>query len=573
MTQTMATSYGYDRQRPRTEIFLDASSLGAANSRSEKPLVLIGSANGGEPNVPHVISNFAQARDLFRGGELLDAIEMAWNPSPNISGAGKIVAIRSDQATQAKLTQGALTFTSKLYGVDANSIQVEMTNNALTSSKRVSVYFTKERYEKVYDNIGNIFTVRYTGTSAVATVEVQVDSTSKLATKLVLKAGADAGSATAVRTYELGEGVYEDVHVLVNDINNLPDFEAKMIVLGGNKNIQTQYLDVLASADIKAKDVTVKAVGADLETQMANDTYVEVSVDRTQAVPATIALTSLSGAETEPAPASWASLFEAISGLDAYYITPLTSDAAIHGELSQFLRDESNAGMHLRGIVGGGLGESEDELRSRQMNLRNSRVGVVGDSGTRRMADGRVYNFPAYMYAALVAGIASGLEVGEPLTYKKVNIEALDRKFTGDQLDQLNNSGVIMTEFVRTRTSSHFRIVSDPTTYNVTTEPVQNRISLGEVSDFLTTELREVLDNEFIGTRIRSTSASIIKNRVESFLDQQKKVNGLIVDYSPDDVQVVISGNTARINLTVQPSQGLDFINVYITYEDNELTA
>lgn len=573
MTQTMATSYGYDRQRPRTEIFLDASSLGAANSRSEKPLVLIGSANGGEPNVPHVISNFAQARDLFRGGELLDAIEMAWNPSPNISGAGKIVAIRSDQATQAKLTQGALTFTSKLYGVDANSIQVEMTNNALTSSKRVSVYFTKERYEKVYDNIGNIFTVRYTGTSAVATVEVQVDSTSKLATKLVLKAGADAGSATAVRTYELGEGVYEDVHVLVNDINNLPDFEAKMIVLGGNKNIQTQYLDVLASTDIKAKDVTVKAVGADLETQMANDTYVEVSVDRTQAVPATIALTSLSGAETEPAPASWASLFEAISGLDAYYITPLTSDAAIHGELSQFLRDESNAGMHLRGIVGGGLGESEDELRSRQMNLRNSRVGVVGDSGTRRMADGRVYNFPAYMYAALVAGIASGLEVGEPLTYKKVNIEALDRKFTGDQLDQLNNSGVIMTEFVRTRTSSHFRIVSDPTTYNVTTEPVQNRISLGEVSDFLTTELREVLDNEFIGTRIRSTSASIIKNRVESFLDQQKKVNGLIVDYSPDDVQVVISGNTARINLTVQPSQGLDFINVYITYEDNELTA
>jgi len=569
----MATSYGFDRQRPRTEIFLDASSLGAANTRSEKPLVLIGSANGGEPNVPHVISNFAQARELFRSGELLDAIEMAWNPSPNISGAGKIIAIRSDQATQAKLTQGALTFTSKLYGVDANSIQVEMADNTLTGSKRVSVYFTKERYEKVYDNIGNIFTVRYTGTSAVATVEVQVDSSSKLATKLILKAGADAGSATAVRTYELGVGVYEDVHVLVNDINNLPDFEAKMIVLGGNKNIDTQYLDALPAGDIKGKDVTVKAIGADLQAQLANDSYVEVSVDRTQAVPATVTLSSLSGAKTEPAPASWASLYEAINGLDAYYITPLTSDAAIHGELSQYLRDESNAGMHQRGIVGGGLGESEDELRSRQMNLRNSRVGVVGDSGTRRMADGRVYNFPAYMYAALVAGIASGLEIGEPLTYKKVNIEGLDRKFTGDQLDQLNNSGIIMTEFVRTRTSSHFRIVSDPTTYNVSTEPVQNRISLGEVSDFLTTELREVLDNEFIGTRIRSTSASIIKNRVESFLDQQKKVNGLIVDYSPDDVQVVISGNTARINLTVQPSQGLDFINVFITYEDNELTA
>lgn len=568
-----AQSYGYDRQRPRTEIFLDASSLGSANQRSEKPLVLVGSANGGQPNVPQTITNFAQAREIFRSGELLDAIEMAWNPSPSVAGAGKIIAIRTDDATQAKLENGGLTFTSKLYGVDANSIQVELADNALTGAKRVSVYFTKERYEKVYDNIGNIFTVKYTGEEAAATVEVKVDATSKLATQLILKAGADAGSLAALRTYELGQGVYQDVHVLVNDINNLPDFEAQMITLGGNKNITTDVLDALTAVDIKAAPATVKAIGADLIDRLENDTYVAVEVDRAQALPATVALSNLAGAKTDPSPASWAAFFAEITNLDAYYVVPLTADAAIHGELGQYLRDESNNGRHLRGLVGGGINESLEETRSRQMGLRNARVAVVGDSGTRRMADGRIYNFPAYMHAALVAGLASGLEVGEPITYKKLNIESLDHKYTGDQLDQLHNSGVIMTEFVRTRTSSHFRVVSDPTTYNVATEPVQNRISLGEVSDFLTTELREVLDNEFIGTRIRNTSASIMKNRVESFLDQQKKVNGLIVDYSPDDVQVVISGNTARINLTVQPSQGLDFINVYITYEDNELTA
>ena len=569
----MAQSYGYSRQRPRTEIFLDASSLGAANTLSEKPLVLIGSANGGQPNVAHVITNFAQARDIFRGGELLDAIEMAWNPSPSVSGAGRIIAIRTDQATQAKLSKGGLTFTSKLYGVDANSIQVQLTDNTITNSKRLSVYLTKARYEKVYDNIGNIFTVRYKGSEAQATIAVETDASSKLATRLVLSVGADGESLAPVRTYELGEGVYEDVHILVNDINNLPDFEANMIVLGGNKNISTEFLDPQTATDIKEAAVTIKAVGADLEAQIANDLYVDVKVDRTQAIPDTVALSNLAGAETEAAPASWAEMFAQVSDLSSYYIVPLTSDEAIHGELSQYLRDESNNGNQKRGIVGGGINESIEQLRGRQMNLRNSRIAVVGDSGTRRMADGRVFNFPAYMYAALVAGIASGLGIGDPLTYKKVNIEALDRRFTGDQLDQLNNSGVIMTEFVRTRVSSHFRLVSDPTTYNVTTEPVQNRISLGEVSDFLTTELREVLDTEFIGTRIRTTSASIIKNRVESFLDQQKKVGGLIVDYNPDDVQVVISGNTARINMAVQPSQGLDFINVYVTYEDNELVA
>lgn len=568
-------SYGNNRQRPRTEIFLDASSLGSANVLSEKPLILIGSATGGQPHVPVELTNFAQARDTFRGGELLDAIEFAWKPSSDVSlrGAGKIYAVRTDEATQAELESGALKFVSKLYGIDANEIQVALEDNALTSSKRLSVYFTKERYEKVYDNIGNIFNVQYTGALVYAGIEVAVDATSKLATQLILKAGADEGTATVVRTYQLGQGVYEDVNVLVNDINNLPDFTASMNALGGNKNVQTQFLDVLAATPVKAAAVTVKAIGADIVNQTANDKYISVEVDRTQAVPTTIAMTNLAGGSTSPAPASWAELFLAVADLGAYYIVPLTDDEAIHSELAQFLREESANGSHLRSLVGGGFAESLEELKARQMNIRNSRVSVVGNSGTRRMSDGRVYNYPAYMKAAMIAGLLSGLPIGEPATYKKLAIEALDKKFTGDQLDQLDAAGVIMVEFVRTRQGSHFRVVSDPTTYNVATEPVQNRISLGEISDFLTTELRTVLDEEFVGTRIRNTSASIIKNRVESFLDQQKNVGGLIVNYNPDDVQVVISGNTARINITVQPSQGLDYINVFLTYADNELTA
>ncbi|AYJ75541.1 tail sheath protein [Bacillus phage BSP21] len=569
----MAQSYGYDRERPRTEVFLDSSNLGAANVASEKPLVLMGSANGGQPHVPHLITNYAQAREMFRGGELLDAIEMAWNPSPTAQGAGKIYAMRTDDATQAKFSNGGLTVTSKLYGADANSIQVEYADNNLTKSKRFSVYFTKERYEQVYDNIGNIFTVQYKGKEAQATISIEVDANTHLATRLVLSEGADEESLQPLRTYELGQGVYQDVNVLVNDINNLPDFEAKMNTLGGNKNIETEYLDELAATDVKTSQVVVTAVGADLINQVSNDTYVAVEVDRSQALPASFTLTNLSGAKTEPAPASWAELFSKVADLGAYYIVPLTAEEAIHGELSQFLRDESNNGNHLRGFVGGKFKESIETMRGRQMNLRNSRVDLIGNSGTRRMSDGRVYNFPAYMNAALVGGIASGLDIGEPLTYKRVNIESLDMKFTGDQLDQLNNSGIIMIEFVRTRTASYYRIVSDPTTYNVASDPVQNRTSLGEISDFLTTEIRTVLDEEFIGTRLRNTSASILKNRVESFLDRQKDVGGLIVDYNPDDVQVIITGNTARINISVKPAQGLDYINVYITYEDVELTA
>ncbi|USL89486.1 putative tail sheath protein [Bacillus phage vB_BceH_LY2] len=566
-------SYGYNRKRPRTQIFLDASGLGAANTQSEKPLILIGSATGGKPHEPVELSNFSQAKEIFRGGELLDAIEMAWNPSMYTGGAGRLYAIRSDAAKQATLTDGAYTFTSRLYGADANGIQISLSDNVLTDSKRLGVYFTKERYERVYDNLGNIFSVQYEGDKAVATLEVTVDATTKLASQLILKVGDTDQNTTAVRTYDLGQGIYKDVNVLVNDINNLPDFKAQMNGASGSKTIYTQFLDKQAPVDVKTAPKMVKAIAADIANQLSTNPYVELQVDFTKQAPATIQVTNLSGGTTEPAPASWADLFKKVADLGAYYIVPLTSSEAIHAELSHFLSSESNSGDHLRAFVGGGYKETLGELQARQMNLRNPRVSVVGDSVVRRMSDGRVYNAPGYMYAALVGGIASGLPVGEPVTYKKVNVEALDTKFSDDQLDQLDATGVIMTEFVRNRTGSTFRIVSDPTTYNRVDEPVQNRVSLGEVSDFLTTELRTMLDDNFIGTRLRNTSASIIKNAIESFLDRQKNVNGLIVDYNPEDVQVVIVGNVATINVAVQPARGLDYINVYLTYEDNKLQA
>src|SRR5690606_17702687 len=220
---------------------------------------------------------------------------------------------------------------SKLHGADANGIQIEYTDNVLTGSKRLGVYFTKERYERVYDNIGNIFSVKYKGEEAQAQVEVKVDAVTKLATQLILSVGADVGSLAPVRTYELGQGVYEDVNVLVNDINNLEDFEAKMNVFGGHKNVHTQFLDELTGTDIKTAEAVVKAVGADLANQIANDPYVEVEIDRLQAAPETIYLTNLSGAETGAAPASWAEFFSKVADLGAYYIVPLTSDEAVHG--------------------------------------------------------------------------------------------------------------------------------------------------------------------------------------------------------------------------------------------------
>lgn len=564
-------SYGFNQTRPRTTVFLDANGLGGTNANSEKSLVILGSANGGTPQSPIAVSSYAQAKQLFRSGELLDAIEMAWNPSDSVQGAGQIYAVRTDTATQATLTAGGLNFTSKIYGSDANNIQVELADNTLTSSKTLTVFDTQDAYSKVYDNLGNIFSIQYTGAAASGTVEIDVDATSKLATSLKLASGT-AGSETVEKTYQLGAGVYQDVNVLINDISNLGDWEITVNTLGGNKNIQTQYLDGLTKVPCKSTAVTAKAIAADIILQTANDPYVTVAQTVWGTPVVNIPLSFLAGGTTSAAPATWSTMYDSVSSLGAYYIVPLTSDQALQGELAQFLDDQSASGNMMRGLVGGGINESTSALKGRQAALRDARIGIIGTSGTRTMSDGRVYNFPGYMHAALIAGIASGLPVGEPITYKHENIQALDGSFSSDDLDQLNASGVVMSEFVRTRTSSYFRIVSDPTSYNDVAEPVQNRMSLGEISDFLSVDLRTELDENFIGTRLGNTSASILKNAVESFLDQQV-IAGTIVSYDPSNVQVIINGNTATINFTVQPAEGLDYINCYVTYQQPQLSA
>jgi len=136
----------------------------------------------------------------------------------------------------------------------------------------------------------------------------------------------------------------------------------------------------------------------------------------------------------------------------------------------------------------------------------------------------------------------------------------------------LNESGVIGLEYVRNRTNTFFRIVQDVTTYNDPTEPVRNEMSVGESNDFLVSELKIKLDKEYIGTKVVNSSASLIKNFVQSYLDEKKRRDE-IQDYSPEEVQVILDGDVAMISMMIQPVRSLNKIVVNLRYEQQVLTA
>lgn len=581
--------------RPHTEIITDTSGIGGSSSGSVKVLMLIGSAQGGKPNTVYRVRNYMQAKQVFRSGELLDAIELAWNPSTNsgLNNAGDILAMRVEDAENATLKVDGLEVSSEIYGLDANDIQLSLEDNTMTKTKRLTVSFSKDRYHQTFDNLGKIFSVEYKGTEAEATISVEVDPLTGKARTLTLKAGtgiadkavkalgegevgkdfkvAGAGTVAFEKSYDLGQGIYEDTNVLISDINNLPDFRAKFFPIG-DKNVPTETYETLVDADIKNKaDVFVNALAGDIQKQTAYNGYVTFKFDSEKEI-TNFPLTKLTGGTNGTVPESWASKFKKFAYEGGYYIVPLTSKQAVHAEVTAFVQERTLNGEPMRAFVGGGVNESTEELMSRALNIRNERVALVGESGSRRMDDGRVLRLSGYMFGAQVAGLASGLEVAEPITLKPIAVDALDTILDSSQLDQLNESGVINVEFVRNSEATGFRIVQGITTYNDKNAPVKNEISVGEGHDFLVSSLKYKLDNTFIGTKSVELTPSLIKNFIQSFLDDKKRSRE-ITNYEPAEVQVVIEGDVVFISFTVVPVRGINKIEVKMTYKQQILTA
>lgn len=550
--------------RPHTRIQTDTSAVTGVSSGSDKLVMLVGSAKGGAPNTVYKVRNYIQAKQVFREGELLDALELAWNPSGESQGAGDILAMRVEDATSATYESGSVTFKSLLYGNEANQIQVALETEEIagTESRNLTVSFAPDDYEQVYRQLGTILTITYDGDENYAGISISGN-------RLTVYVGESEEEASPVN-FQLGSGRYARANVLANAINQIDGFKATM-PLGYDKNVETNTFDSLQQTAIGEDGVQVTAFLADLQRQLRYDEYVEIEVEN-QGTVSDFELTNLEGGDDGAVPESWYSKFNEFANEGGYYLVPLTSRQAVHAEALSFVRERSNQGDPMRAIVGAGFDETPEQLLARAAALRNGRVTLVGFSSQATLDDGRVVQLPAFMHAAQVAGLASGLDIGESITFKSLTLNNLSRIFEGAQLDALNGGGVVTAEFVRNRLITKFRLVDDVTTYNDRSEPVQNQMAVGEANDFLVSELRIHLDENFIGTRVVETSPSLIKNSVQAFLDQKKR-DQEIQDYVPEDVQVVINGEVAEISLTVMSIRSLKRINVSLVYDQQVLTS
>lgn len=553
-----------NRSRPHTKVIVDTTALGANSSTSQKAVVVFGSAQGGQPGEFYKLTSYAQAKSIFKGGELLDFIEIAWHPSDVVQGAGIIYAMRVDSATQATLTEGDLLFSSYQYGSGANSVSIKLEDGTLSGSHKLTAYDNASMSTEIYDNLGIIFQVSTTDSPAFETLEVTNGN-------LIIKKGADKDTATTVANISLK--TVSSVNALVTQISLLDGIQAQIIPYG-DKNVDPTTITDMEPVDIKSGTANVNALAGDIANQLQYSSLVTAKVLSTGTPVANFTMSSLVGGTDGTVPASWAPFFDKLRTEDipyAYYVVPLSPIQTIQSELSSVITDLTTSGYPMRAIVGGALGETIQYTLTRKSVLYSSRVTLLGDDYQVKMADNRIVSLPAYMATAFVAGIASGLPQGVAITYKTLRIIKSLRSYTSDQLDQMYNSGVVVAEKVRNVTTS-FRFIGDPTTMNDVNDPVSSKMSLGESTDFLVTELRTNLDNSFIGTSSSSTTANDVKVAVSSFLLVKKNANE-IQDYDSSDIVASLLGNTINVAFTVIPAREVEKIIVTMTYNSAAQTA
>lgn len=592
---------------PGISVTINTDSFTGSSSNSEKPLMIIGEADDGIPQTVRTFSSYTQAKQELRGGELLKALELAWQPdSDGTYYAGNIMAMRSQPATQASLKKGTLTFTSKLYSEKANNILVSLQPNRINNTQRLVISFPEDGVTNTYDNLGNIFSLSYNGNERYASYKIETDKNG-FASLLTLSAGDASGTAEPIQKFILGDNsLYSKTNSLINAINQVAGFHATRFS-EGNKNVYTKYYHKMDETQLNAtpnKQYVYAIEGDILNTVGDYDSYVSIGYvpEGTPEDPKNIKETSisdgvhitldamavttlienfettaLSGASVGVSPDSWTTLFNQFTdsydnnGYLGYYLIPLTDDAAIQAEATAFANTQARVGNAMRVIAGAGISEPKQQLISRSLELDDARANLVGNSAMVKMSDGTTQDMPGYMLAAMVGGLASGIDIGDSITNKSLNLVSLDQNFTTDDINELTGSGVVTIKYLQNRASSSFRIVDDVTTSTRVAEPLEHEMAIGESSDFLVAGIREKLD-PFIGSKINTAYASTLSSYVLEYLSDVK-TEGIIMDYDSSSVSVTIVGSTANINATVYPDRTLKKMDIALQYNTETLTS
>jgi hypothetical protein len=473
---------------PTTASAINANALANQNLSVGNILAIIGPSTAGQPNTGLVFGNPTDAANVLQSGELLTAVQKAFNASndANVNAPSSIVAIRVNPAVQAALVLQDATPTPVInllatdYGLYTNQIKVQIQAGSV-AGKKITTQIGNTFYTQ--DNIQRrALQIQYTGAQATSSMTIN-------GTTMTLF----APNATPVAAIDLA--TYPTVAQIVDRINAVPGFVAS--ILDGNNNAATlNALDYTTAVDVKtAPYITLANLQAivDWFNGLGENLVTATRVAAVGTLPANIPFTFLTGgSDGAITNTQWTNAFTTLQGLEAQWVVPISSDPAIAAMADAHVQFMSSVGKkERRAICGMALGSTDAQAIAAAKLINSDRTSLVHLGYYDYNAAGVLTLLSPYLTAAVVAGAFAGVGPGTPLTNKSLTLRGIERALRNPvDTDPLIQGGVFCIE----NTPSGFKVTKSISTWLVDTNFYRVEVSTGVAGDFTARNLRNALD-------------------------------------------------------------------------------
>lgn len=547
---------------PATVSVVNDSAMFARGGSVGNVVALLGKSEGGEPFTALRFGSPSEARAVLRSGELLKAVELAFDPSSDTVSPATVIAVRVDPATRASLNvkdggaADVITLTSTDYGLYNNQIKVKV-EAASTKGKKLTVANGSASFSK--DNVfRDAFSVLYTGAQATATMTV---------TETTLTLFAPAG--TNVATIALSS--FPTIASLVERISAVTSFTA--VVLDGNGEKATAAgLDFVTAQSVK----TIFNATANLQACVdwfngVGEGFVNATrVSNAGLVPANLAYTYLTSAVDGTVTTSeWQMGFDALQAEEVQWVVPVSSDDAVHAMTDTHCAYMSNvARKERRCIVGTALATSDATAIAKAKALNSDRASLVHIGIYDYNAAGVMTLYSPYLLAAMIAGAFSGVNPGTAMTNKSLKIRGVERKLRNPtDTDALIPAGVMCIEDA----STGYRVVKSNTTWLNNSNYNRIEVSVGVALDFVSRSVRNTLD-ELRGAKANPQTLAEAVSRADTVLRELSVPEpigpGVLAGDAANPafrgISASIDGDVLRVQFQCSPVIPVNYISVSI---------
>jgi hypothetical protein len=432
----------------------------------------------------------------------------------------------------------------------------------------------KGTLEEISPELGGVdqFKIKYTGTGTAATLDFKIVSNELRLTTNVTGAPADN---LDILIRDADGKVKHTLKTLADVIVATGVYSAEAV--GPNKQRNADELDFYDDIPIKRVYAYLRADLQDIEDYLTTFSSL-VSASRIDNIYRGLATFSspqfLAGAtDGSSTNSDWADAFDAFKEERINVVVPLISKDI--GPLSISSINASAADHAAWGWSTTGKSErscfvsfrgSKAAFKNACRDLNSAYVVCVGQEVRVLNRSSELEWKDPWALACILAGLRAGAEVGEPLTFKVINVNDVRAPLADfdpkKDYQELIEAGCTIVEPLDT---GGFRCVLGNTTYGIDPSFVWNRESVVQAAGYVAYDLRYNLELAFTGTKARTGSAEAMANFIKSRMSAYLNADIIVGDDDNEglgykNLSVVIEGNTAIINVSITPVQGIDFI-------------